>query len=125
MATTVVTAEKNADLIKPVTDEEIYTAVFQMDPHKAPGSYGFGASFYQDHWVALKDLLCVAVKDFFRSGKLLKAVNHTLITLIPKVSNPETAAHFRPISLCTTLYKILAKILVNSCLLYTSPSPRD
>ena len=85
MATTVVTAEKNADLIKPVTDEEIYTAVFQMDPHKAPGSYGFGASFYQDHWVALKDLLCVAVKDFFRSGKLLKAVNHTLITLIPKV----------------------------------------
>jgi len=113
LATTVVTAEENADLIKPVTHEEIYKAVFQMDPHKAPGSDGFGASFYQDHWVALKDILCVAVKDFFRSGKLLKAVNHTLITLIPKVANPETAAHFRPINLCTTLYKILAKILVN------------
>jgi len=109
----IVNAEENVDLIKPVTDEEIYDAVFQMDPYKAPGSDGFGASFYQDHWVVIKDLLCVAIKDFFRYGKLLKEVNHTLITLIPKVANPETTAHFRPISLCNTLYKILAKILVN------------
>jgi len=40
-------------------------------------------------------------------------VNNTLITLIPKVANPETSAQFRPISLRNTLYKILAKILVN------------
>ena len=45
--------------------------------------------------------------------KLLKAVNHTFITLIPKNVNPETTAHYRPISLCNTVYKILAKILVN------------
>ena len=84
-----------------------------MDPYKAPGSDGFGASFFQDHWVVIRDLLCVAIKDFFRSGKLLKEVNHTLITLIPKVANPETTAQFRPINLSNTLYKILAKILVN------------
>ena len=113
LATPIVTAKENTDLIKPVTDEEIYTAVFQMDPHKAPGSDGFGASFYQDHWVAIRELLCVAIKDFFHSGKLLKEVNHTFITLIPKVENPERTAQFRPISLCNTLYKILAKILVN------------
>ena len=40
-------------------------------------------------------------------------MNDTLITLLPKVDNPETTAHFRPVSLCNTLYKILAKILVN------------
>jgi len=45
LATPVVTAEENAGLIKPVTDEEIYTAVFQLDPHKAPGSDGFGGVF--------------------------------------------------------------------------------
>jgi len=65
LATSVVTAEENAALIQPVTDEEIYTAVFQMDPYKAPGSDGFGASFYQDHWPVIRDLLCVAIKDFF------------------------------------------------------------
>jgi len=42
----VITTEENEALIKPVTDVEIHTAVFQMDPHKAPGSDGFGASFY-------------------------------------------------------------------------------
>ena len=113
LASPVVTAQENADLIKPVTDEEICTAVLQMDPHKAPGSDGFGASFYQDHWVVIRDLLCVAIKDFFHSGKLLKEVNHTFITLIPKVENSETTAQFHPISLCNTLYKILAKLLVN------------
>jgi len=113
LTTPVVTTEENDALIQPITDAEIYDAVFQMDPHKAPGSDGFGASFYQDHWVVIKELLCVAIKDFFRSGKLLKEVNHTLITLIPKVANPESTAHFRPISLCNTVYKIVAKILVN------------
>jgi len=49
LTSSVVTAVENAALIKPVTEEEIHTAVFQMDPHKAPGSDGFGASFYQDH----------------------------------------------------------------------------
>ena len=55
LATPIVTAEENADLIKPVTDDEIYTAVFQMDLHKAPGSDGFGASFYQDHWDIVRE----------------------------------------------------------------------
>ena len=109
----IVTAEENADLIKPVTNKEIYYAVFQMDPHKAPGSDGFGASFYQDHWAVIRGLLCTAIKDFFHSGKLLKEVNHTLLTLIPKVVNPETTAHYRPISLCNKVYKILAKNLVS------------
>ena len=113
LTSTVVTAEENESLIKPVTDEEIHDAVFQMDPHKAPGSDGFGASFYQDHWASIKEPLCMAIKEFFRTSKLLKAVNHTLIALIPKVANPVTTAQFRPISLCNTIYKIVAKILVN------------
>jgi len=69
LTTPVVTTEENDSLIRPITDEEIYDAVLQMDPHKAPGSDGFGASFYQDHWVVIKELLCVAIKDFFRFGR--------------------------------------------------------
>jgi len=53
-------------LIEPVTKNEIYDVVFQMDPHKALGSYGFGKSFFQDHWAIIKDQLCFAVKDFFQ-----------------------------------------------------------
>ena len=85
LALPIVTADENTNLIKPVTDDEICNVVFQMDPHKAPGADGFGASFFQDHWIAIKELLSVAIKDFFHAGKLLKEVNHTLITLISKI----------------------------------------
>jgi len=71
-----------------VFEEEIYTAIFQMDPYRAPGLDGFGASFYQQHWSVLKEQLCATIKDFFESGKLLKEFNLTLLALIPKMDNP-------------------------------------
>ena len=108
-----VTEQDNLELTSPVTENEIYKALFDMDPHKAPGPDGFGASFYQDHWLQVKDHLCFAIKDFFISGRLLTEINHTFIALVPKVDHPETTTHFRPISLCNTLYKIIAKVLVN------------
>jgi len=52
LAPLLITVEENLDLIKLVTENEIYAAVFQMDPHKAPGLDGFGASFPRslDHY---------------------------------------------------------------------------
>ena len=44
---------------------------------------------------------------------MLKEINKTFITLIPKSDNPESTNHFRPISLCNVSYKIIAKILAN------------
>ncbi|PKU83157.1 integrator complex subunit 11 [Dendrobium catenatum] len=37
----------------------------------------------------------------------------TVVVLLPKVNNPELPSNFRPISLCQTIYKIVAKVLVN------------
>lgn len=53
------------------------------------------------------------VLAFLHSGMMLKDVNRTYITLIPKVANPLTVNDFRPISLCNVLYKIIARVLVN------------
>ena len=50
-----VTPQENVDLIKSVIENEIHIALFEMDPHKAPGLDGFGASFFQDHWPSIKD----------------------------------------------------------------------
>ncbi|KAA3476943.1 reverse transcriptase [Gossypium australe] len=40
-------------------------------------------------------------------------VNRTLLVLLPKSQNPERISQFRPISLCTVMYKIITKTLVN------------
>lgn len=51
------------------------------------------------------------MKSFFRSGKLLKQVDSTIITPIPKSSCPNSVSDYRPIACCNTVYKIIAKII--------------
>jgi len=66
--------------------KEIKTAVFQMNPDKAPGPDGFNAFFFQNNWDIVKNNVIQAVLQFFRTGKILKQLNHTFLTLIPKHS---------------------------------------
>ena len=51
------------------------------------------------------------VKGIFSSSMIPEYLNHTLITLIPKCKNPESFNHYRPISLCNTVYKVVSKIV--------------
>lgn len=44
---------------------------------------------------------------------MLRQVNTTTITIIPKVPNPSYFHEYRPIACCTTVYKIISKILVD------------
>lgn len=50
---------------------------------------------------------------FFQTGYLLKEINHTNVALIPKIENPSMVTHYRPISLCNVVYKIISKLLAN------------
>ena len=45
-------------------------------------------------------------------GSMPREVNASLIVLIPKISNPTSVNHFRLISLCNVVYKIISKLLV-------------
>ncbi|KAM1398237.1 hypothetical protein ACFX2I_015708 [Malus domestica] len=103
----------NAMLVAPVTDGEIEAAIYQMHPTKSPGPDGFNAGFYHHHWETVGAVVLGMVKSFFVSGRMLEGVNHTNIVLIPKVTNPRNMGHFRPISLCNVVYKIISKVLTN------------
>lgn len=51
------------------------------------------------------------VSEFFTQNRLLKVVNNTVVTLVPKTSQPEIVRDFRPISCCTVDYKMISKII--------------
>jgi hypothetical protein len=108
-----VTEEMNDKLLLDFTDREIADALFQIGPLKAPGPDGFPARFFQRNWGLVKDENVLAVKEFFRTGVMPDGVNDATILLIPKVDQPKKVTHFRPISLCNVIYKVLAKCLVN------------
>lgn len=57
--------------------------------------------------------ICNMVHSFFYKGYLLKKLNKSYITLIPKIPKPSSMLQFRPISLCNAAYKIISKIIVN------------
>ena len=49
--------------------------------------------------------------EFHRSGIINQSTNASFIVLLPKKSLTKKISDFRPISLITTLYKIIAKVL--------------
>jgi len=68
--------------------------------------------FFKDFWDVLKIDLLNFFAEFYRHGKLTKGLNSTFIALIPKVDSPQRVADFRPISLVSSVYKILSKVLL-------------
>ncbi|VVA19333.1 Hypothetical predicted protein, partial [Prunus dulcis] len=65
--------------------EQIETSLGQMFPTKSPGVDGMSALFYQKYWGVVGD----------------------------DVDKPTKVTEFRPISLCTVIYKMISKTIVN------------
>ncbi|XP_058768386.1 uncharacterized protein LOC131642116 [Vicia villosa] len=100
-----------AMLIQPVTDKEIWEALSGIGDTKAPGIDGFSARFFKGAWTVVGEDVKKAVQDFFKHERLYPAVNCALVTLIPKKKDAKTMKEMRPIACCTTIYKIISKIL--------------
>ena len=67
----------------------------------------------QSNWDIVGNEVTNAIKSFFSSGKLIKEINHTFLTLIPKIFNASQLTDYRPISCCNVLYKFISKVLAN------------
>ncbi|XP_048492142.1 uncharacterized protein LOC125493157 [Beta vulgaris subsp. vulgaris] len=108
----VISDECNSALSRPYTKDEIYAALSQMHPCKAPGPDGMHAIFYQRFWHIIGDEVSDYVCNILHGHHFPADLNRTNIALIPKVKDPKVAAEFRPIALCNVLYKLISKAIV-------------
>ena len=69
--------------------------------------------FFQTYWTNVGMDITQAMLSCLNLSSILKFINHTFITLIPKVNNPERVSDFKPISLCNVIYKIVSKVIAN------------
>ncbi|CAM9004002.1 unnamed protein product [Rhodiola kirilowii] len=109
-----VTASHNRTLTAPYVEGEIFAALSQLNPSKAPGLDGFPAGFFQTYWDVVKiDFvnLCLSVLN---SGDIPERFNDTLLVLIPKQKRTiERMEDLRPISLTSVVSRVVAKVMVN------------
>lgn len=90
---------------------EVQAAVFSIHPDKAPGPDGFSAGFYQSFWDVIGDDIYNDIRGFFETTYLHPRQNETHVRLIPKITGAKKVSDYRPIALCNTQYKVIAKIL--------------
>ena len=109
----IINDEMNANFVVDFEALEVQEAIKQMVPLKAPSPNGMPYIFYQNYWELLGEDVTSFVLYFLNFASLPANLNHTFITLIPKVKNPKFVSEFRPISLCNVLYKIFSKVLAN------------
>ncbi|XP_062114943.1 uncharacterized protein LOC133828913 [Humulus lupulus] len=103
--------EDQVKLIKPFSSHEVKEALFSISSIKSPSSDSFGTGFFKSLWKYIGKEVSKAIIEFFDTSHIPKSQNNAILTLIPKVDQPTTAAEYRPIACCTTIYKCISKML--------------
>ncbi|XP_042965908.1 uncharacterized protein LOC122299590 [Carya illinoinensis] len=104
--------EENDSLLKFPSIQEVKEAMFSIPVDSSPGPDGFGSGFYRVCWDLVEADVVAAVRDMYSGVPMPRFYSASYIALIPKMQQPTGFDKFRPISLCSVIYKVFAKILV-------------
>ncbi|GKB75046.1 hypothetical protein Tco_0936458 [Tanacetum coccineum] len=80
--------KESMEMIKELTDSEIKNALFDIGDNKALSLDGHTSTFFKKAWKVIGKDVCMAIKEFFTTGKLLGEMKATIISFIPKISTP-------------------------------------
>lgn len=90
---------------------EVKNSLFKMGAIKTAGPDDYLPILYQKFWVILGESLINFVRTSFSFSQFPRELNHSLISLIPKVENLESIKQIRPIALCNILIKVFKKVM--------------
>lgn len=97
---------------KQVTNEEIKHVLFCMSHWKTSGPDGFLTGFYQRACHIVGKKVCDYIKRVWNIPSEIATINQIVICVISMTNHHECVNHFMSISLCSVLYKVVNKVLV-------------
>ena len=68
----------------PFIEEEVHSALADLNGDKAPGPDGFTAAFWQFNWDVVKSDIIGLFRDFHEHGCFVRSLNSIFVVLIPK-----------------------------------------
>jgi len=93
------------------TKDELFEALNSMQNGKSLGMDGLPCEFYKTMWDAIGDDFCHVVDEVFMTGRMSQFLNQGLIKLININAARDTIGGWRPITLLSVAYKIMAKAM--------------
>ena len=94
-----------------LTMEEIETSKQEQNKKGSPGIDGLPPQFYDWAWDIIKDDFHEVLNNCYLAQEMPTSMKTAVVTLIPKKGDSKEIKNWRPVSLLTTDYKILAKII--------------
>lgn len=104
---------ENIWIEREISEDEILPTISSFKLNKSPGPDKFPIEFYRASWDVIKEDFMKVVDEFNEKGGVDWRLNCTFLSLIPKKNAAIELKDFRPISLVSTIYKILSKVLAN------------
>ena len=105
-------------LDQPISTQEIHHALRAGARHKSPSIDGICLDFYTANWDTIRTDLTELINQVSIHKNIHPRQKHGILLRMPKLNEDHTPECYRPISLLTTEYKILARILANRLRLF-------
>lgn len=103
--------EERARLEGPFTAEEVWASLAAMKSGKVPGGVGLTAEFFTFFWGSIGEDFREVLGQLWEGGRLSESMRTGNVVLLYKKGDREELGNWRPITLLTVDYKLLAKVL--------------
>ena len=79
-----ISQQEAENLEHPFSEDEIHSALMEMNGDKASGPDGFTMAFWQSCWALVKEEVLDLFKEFYEQSAFIKSINNTFLVLLPK-----------------------------------------
>lgn len=93
--------------------EKVWSVDFSVVGESAANPDGFTGKFFTTAWGTIADDVFISVLAFFCEEELPRGIIAILVVLLPKIAHHQDFSHFRPISVCNVINKIISRILAD------------